>query len=220
MADNNSLVKVSQLSDTMQNIRNYIDVVDAKKFQKITATGGTINFWTSDDTTGTPAYTVDFPEEVFLDQTRTTFVQSFVWSAATYPGSTNPNLDGKPVLVLAVSGDKEVNPTLAYSFINVEYLVDTYTAGDATITIAGNSVAVQVSATQGNLLSVAQDGLLVGSDNSKVDKVTNAVSGNFATWGTNGALTDSGFTVASDSDIAALINQYFPSGGNSSVINP
>lgn len=220
MANNNSLVQVHQLSSTMQHIRSYIDVVDAKKFQKITASGGTINFWTSDDTTGTPAYTVDFPEEIFLDQTRTTFVQSFAWSAATYPDSTNPNLEGKPVLVLAVSGDKEVNPTLAYSFINVEHLVDTYTAGDATITIAGNSVAVQVSSTQGNLLSVANDGLLVSSDNSKVDKVTNAVSGNFATWGASGALTDSGFAVASDSDITALINQYFPSGGSSSAVNP
>ena len=218
MADNNSLVKVYQLSDTMQNIRNYIDVVDAKKFQKITATGGTINFWTSDDTTGTPAYTVDFPEEIFLDQARTTFVQNFAWSAATYPGSTNPNLDGKPVLVLAVSGDKEVNPTLAYSFIDVAYLVDTYTAGDATIDIAGNAIAVKVSATQGNLLSVAQDGLLVGSDAGKIDKVTNAVSGNFATWGASGVLVDSGLTVASDADIAALINRYFPSGGSGSVI--
>lgn len=219
MPDNNSIVKVVQLANVMDNIRSYVDVVDAKKFQKITATGGTINFWTSDDTTGTPAYTVDFPEEVFLDQTRTAFVQSFAWSAAAYPNSTNPNLDGKPVLVLAVKGDKEVNPTLVYSFINVEYLVDTYTAGDATIDIAGNAITVKVSAVTGNLLSVASDGLFVSSDTTKVDKVTDAVSGNFATWGASGVLTDSGIAVAADEDIAALIARYFPRGGNSSAVN-
>ena len=48
----------------------------------------------------------DFPEKLFLDQAGTTVVENFAWSAATYPGSTNPNLDGKTVLVLAVKGDK------------------------------------------------------------------------------------------------------------------
>lgn len=213
-----TLVSVTQLTSVMSSTRNYIDAVDAKKFQKITASGNRINFWVSDDTSGSPAYYVDFPEEIFLDQTSTTFAPNFAWSNATYPGSTNPNLEGKPVLVLAVKGDKETNPYLTYSFVDLETLIDVYTAGNAAINIAGYSVSVQVSATQGNLLSIANDGLLVGSDSTKIDKVTNAVSGNFASWGASGALADSGYTVASDSDIAALIAQYFPSGGTSSTI--
>ncbi len=61
---------------------------------------------------------VDLPEEMFLDQAKTTLVGSFAWSETEYPGSTNPNLDGKPVMVLAVKGDTSVS----YSFLNFESL--------------------------------------------------------------------------------------------------
>ncbi len=61
---------------------------------------------------------IDLPEEMFLDQAKTTLVSSFAWSDTEYPGSTNPNLDGKPVMVLAVKGDTSV----AYSFLNFESL--------------------------------------------------------------------------------------------------
>ena len=44
----------------------------------------------------------NLPSEQFLDLTKTTYVDSFTWSSTTYPNSTNPNLDGKPVLVLAL----------------------------------------------------------------------------------------------------------------------
>lgn len=120
---------------------------------------------------GTAAETFDFPEEIFLDQLRRQFVSNFAWSLATYPGSTDPNLDGKPVFVLAVKGDATANPTLTYSFVNVEYLVDVYTAADNSINISGYNVNVKISAVTGNLLELKTDGLFVGSDPTKVDVV-------------------------------------------------
>ncbi len=43
-----------------------------------------------------------------------------------YPGSTNPNLDGKPVLILAIKGTDKTGTTTAYKFVNLEALIDTY----------------------------------------------------------------------------------------------
>lgn len=77
------------------------------------------------------------PKEQFLDLTKTTFVQSFTWSSATYPGSTNPSLEGKPVLVLALKNSS--NNTVAYSFLNMYELVDTYTA-DSPIKVTGRKI--------------------------------------------------------------------------------
>lgn len=39
-----------------------------------------------------PAFTIDFPSEIFLDGLNTTFEPNFTWSNVTYPGSTDPNL--------------------------------------------------------------------------------------------------------------------------------
>ena len=77
------------------------------------------------------------PKEQFLDLTKTTFVQSFTWSSTTYPGSTNPNLNGKPVLVLALKNSSD--NTVAYSFLNMYELVDTYTA-DSPIKVTGRKI--------------------------------------------------------------------------------
>lgn len=209
--------KLKHLASLASKTSTALAALDGKKFQKVTLSpnGLAILFWTSDDTSGTPAYTIDLPEEIFLDQLQTGFVQNFAWSNTTYPGSTNPNLDGKPVFVLAVKGDKETNPYLSYSFVNLETLIDTYTPANAGINIAGYSIGVQLSATQGNLLSIAQDGLLVGHDDSKVDKDINAVQGNFAIFGTSGAVVDSGIAFATDAEVAAMLETYFPSGGSS-----
>lgn len=78
------------------------------------------------------------PKEQFLDLTKTTFVQSFAWSSTTYPNSTNPNLDGKPVMVLALKNSSD--DTVAYSFLNMYELVDTYT-GTSPITVSGRTVS-------------------------------------------------------------------------------
>lgn len=210
MAATDNLVKVSQLQTSLTRVKTVIDELDGRKLQNVTVTGNTISFWTSDDTTGTATATVDFPEEIFLDQLQTKFVQNFAFSAATYPGATNPNLDGKPVFVLAVKGDKETNPTLTFSFVNLEGLIKTYTAGNAAINIAGTSIAVSLSANAGNILSIANDGLLGEM------KVAGAVQGNIATFGASGAVIDSGFTVADDNTINTMLNSVFGTvgGGN------
>ena len=51
-----------------------------------------------------------------IDVSNTSYVSSFLWSEETYPGSTNPSLDGKPVLVLAVKNKEEVQ----YNFVVFE----------------------------------------------------------------------------------------------------
>lgn len=79
----------------------------------------------------------NLPEEQFLDLTKTEFVESFTWSSTTYPGSTNPNLNGKPVLVLAL---KDEDGNVAYSFINLEDLIDVYTGTDP-ITVSGSNIS-------------------------------------------------------------------------------
>ena len=53
-----------------------------------------------------------------------------------------PNLNGRTVFVLAVKGDKTTNPTIKYSFVSMEKLVDIYTAADTSITINGYKVSV------------------------------------------------------------------------------
>ena len=104
-------------------------------------TGNTVNFYTNTGMTGAAAFSMDFPTEMFLDQTKTAFVGKFKFSDTTYPGATDPKLDGKPVMVLAVKGE---NPdSCTYSFLNMAALVDTYKAkatgkdASTTVTIAG-----------------------------------------------------------------------------------
>ena len=131
---------------------------------------------TVDDTAD---FSINLPEEQFLDQTKTTFVNDFAWSEELYPNSTNPNLDTMPVLVLAVKGDTDV----AYSFVSMNELVKIYKAStvastvtlaidDATNTISGE---VNISADEGNLLEVGTDGGLYAKATDitgKADKLT------------------------------------------------
>ena len=208
----NDTVKLGGLKSLAQRTKTELDKLGNKiatAFKSLSVSGNTVSFFGTTDASGTALATFDFPEEIFLDQAGTTLVENFAWSLATYPGSTNPNLDGKTVLVLAVKGDKETNPTVKYSFVNLEKLIDAYTAGDNSIDINGYSVTVKISQTAGNLISVESDGLYVGSDPTKIDKVTNAVTGNFATWGVSGALVDSGVTFATNNDVTAMITDVF-----------
>lgn len=169
----NNLVKLGALQSLAQRTKNELGALDTKfssAFRSMSVSGNTVSFFTSTDASGTAAATFDFPEEIFLDQLQTQFVSNFAFSAATYPGATDPNLDGKPVFVLAVKGDATINPTLTYSFVNVEYLVDTYTAADNTININGYTVNVKISAVANNAITVQSDGLHVDIS-GKVDKV-------------------------------------------------
>lgn len=76
------------------------------------------------------------PADQFLDLNKTEFVNPFTWSSVLYPGSIDPNLDGKPVLVLALTDG--TNTT--YSFLNMEDLIDVY-AGDSPIVVTGNTIS-------------------------------------------------------------------------------
>ena len=120
--------------------------------------GNTVNFYTSTDKSGTAAFSVDFPSELFLDQTKTTFVAKFKFDAATYPGATDPKLDGKPVMVLAVKGE---NPdSCTYSFLSMAALVD----------ISGKADKV-TGATTGNLAALDGEGNLTDSGKKPADFV-------------------------------------------------
>lgn len=139
---------------------------------------------------------VNLPEEQVLDQAKTSVVDSFAWSAETYPESTNPNLDGKPVLVLAVKGE---SGSVSYSFVNLGKLVDPFTFADSdTIEFTTNgydvTADVKISAEEGNIISAKGDGIYAANQDisDKADKVAGAVEGNLAKLDANGNLADAG----------------------------
>ena len=160
------------------------------------------------------------PTEMFLDQAKTAFVSNFAFSTTTYAGATNPNLDGKPVLVLAVKGIDHANnnaETLTYSFLDVSTLVDNYTvkANSANVlSIAGYEVEFKVSADNKNAVEVLNDGIavrvsttannaLVKDANglfvditSKADRAANPTVGHVAGLDANGNPTDTGIVAA------------------------
>lgn len=155
---NEKLVTLEQLGI----VKTYVDTKDAESIKSAKYADNKISMYTTADKSGTPAIELDLPEEMFLDQAKTTFVGEFAWSEETYPGSTNPNLDGKPVLVLAVKGDTTVN----YSFISIESVIKVYTGGStntSTVTVTGNTIKadVKISAEAGNTLKIKDDGLCV-----------------------------------------------------------
>ena len=88
----------------------------APAFKAAKAENGTVSFYTSSDTTGTAAFSFNFPEEIYLRQLGTGIVSNFVFDSDTYAGAANPNLDGKTVLTLAVRGDSD---TVTYNFADM-----------------------------------------------------------------------------------------------------
>ncbi len=176
---NNKLVKVSHLLI----VKDYIDDKDAKGLKVISVDNstGNINFYKTEDGTGDPAYTItvaDLMKDKYLDTTKTTVVNDFIWSDTTYPGSTNPSLNHKPVVVFAVAnGDETI-----YSFASLEALIDVYTGVDgetANVTVSIDNkitVAVKISAEAGNTLTKKSDGLYVGAVgvSGKADVITEA----------------------------------------------
>ena len=218
--DNSSFVKLGELKTLVQRTHSEIQAVastaaDAIKY--VSVSGNTVSFWKDAAHSGAADFTVDFPSELFLDQTRTTFVQNFAFSAATYPGATNPSLDGKPVMVLAVKGTTDVangtaNDTVSYSFLDVSALVDVYTiaSGDSSkvLSIANNAITVHISAAANNAITVQSDGLHVNIS-GKADKVANATAGHVATLDANGNITDSGVRIATSAEVTEMLNEVY-----------
>lgn len=215
---------------TIQNLTSELKKTFAKKtdltpisnaaaaaFKSGKVTGNTVELFTSTDKTGAAAFSFDFPTEYFLDQTKSQFVQSFAFSAETYPGATDPGLDGKPVMVLAVKA--EGGTEITYSFVDLTYLLNTYKAkatgkdASTTITIDGYEIEVKVniSAEEGNQLQMKDDGLYVPAPavdlSGKADKDADAEEGNVAAFDANGNPVDSG-TAASALVTAEDISDY------------
>lgn len=130
-------------------------------FQDISLSNGTVAFLNG---AGQVVKYFNLPEEIYLRTVGTTFVPSFAWSALAYPNSTNPNLNGKPVLVLHIKGDSSDSPYEDWGFCNLEDLIDLYVPADPSIAISNNSIAAGISSISGNLLSVKSDGLFAGDE--------------------------------------------------------
>lgn len=213
----NDLPQVGGIKKLMQRISAKLAELEAAQdttaLHSVAVDGNTVKFFLTTDTTTTPAFTFDFPEEIFLDQAGTTIVPNFAYSAITYPNSTNPNLDGKTVFVLAVKGDA-TPPTVKYSFVDMAQLVDVYTASDTSITISDYSVKVNIDPAAANLLSLTANGLMVDGSNL-MRKVTGATAGNIAIFASDGSIVDSTFKVATDAEFTAMLDEVFPtaSGG-------
>ena len=191
---NTDFAKKSELTP----IKNSADAA----FKSGKVEGNKVQIFTSTNKSEPAAFEFDFPVEMVLDQAKTAFIPKFAWSAETYPGSTDPKLEGKPVMVLAVKGS---DGSVTYSFMGMAALVDTYKAkvegkdASTTVTIAGYEVDVKVNISQdeGNALEARADGLYVPKPSAvdlsgKADKVKSAVAGNFAGLDAGGNLTDSG----------------------------
>lgn len=173
----------------------------ASAFKSGRVEGSTVSLYTTADQSGDAAFSFDFPAEMFLDQAKTAFIPSFAWGEEAYPGSADPGLEGKPVMALAVKGS---DGSVAYSFLDMAALVDTYKAkgegkdASTTVTVSGYEVEVKVnvSAEADNLLQVKDDGLYVAKQavdvSGKADKAAGAAAGNFAALDGDGNLADSG----------------------------
>lgn len=174
--------KFTDFETTLTNdIKTWVDSEESLALKTTLYNNNTLTFYKKPNATvdDTADFSINLPKEQFLDQTKTTFVNAFVWSEELYPNSTNPNLDNQPVLVLAVKGDTDV----AYSFVSMNELVKIYKAStavstvtltidDATNTISGE---VNISADEGNLLEVGTDGGLYAKATDitgKADKLT------------------------------------------------
>lgn len=175
----NQNATLANLKQTVENMKVYIDSDKTVSIKGYLKENNTHKFYNTSTPTAdtTPIFSFDVATEYFLDQTKTTFVQEFAWSDATYTGSTNPNLDGKPVFVLAVKGEDSVS----YSFVNLEALIDTYKTKDTatlSLDITDNEISgnVNISAEEGNAVVQKDDGLYVATTaETKVSQAENNI---------------------------------------------
>lgn len=150
--------------EQLEIAKNYIDRKDAENIKSADFVDNTIKFYASEDKSGEAIAELVLPEEMFLDGSKTEFVSDFTWDITKYPKSTDPELDGKPVLVLAVKSVR----TVRYSFISLDSViakligVDTESAS-ASIVEDVISLNVKVSELSGNRIVIKNDGLYVGA---------------------------------------------------------
>ena len=225
--DLNHLVTTGELKQAAEVFKLESD----KAIKSLSVSGNTISFFTSEDGSGTAAATIDFPTELFLDQSKTKFENSFEFTAAKYPGAVNPSLDGQPVLVLAVKGTTDAtsgtaSDTVAYSFLDMSKLVDTYEAkeGDSKkiLNISGYEIEFKISAQANNAVKVKDDGLYVDIS-GKTDKVVPSATGNIPSLDADGNLADSGVLaenviqksdIATEAEIKEMLDGVFKKSGD------
>ncbi|MBQ6909543.1 MAG: hypothetical protein IJQ29_05455 [Synergistaceae bacterium] len=195
--DLTDLITTAQLKKLATRTKAELDLT----IRTVLVDGNTINFYNEKNATNadTAAFSVDFPSEFFLDQAATTLVQNFAFNAVTYPGATDPSLDGKQVLVLGVKTQTAAGTSsVAYSFVDLTSLIEVVeiASGDSAkvLSIAESgktrTISVHISQTAGNMLSVENDGLYVTT------RVTGATENNLAAFDANGAPSDSGIAKA------------------------
>ena len=152
--DITDLATVGQIKTLATRVATRLAALESPKaFRGAKIEDNKLKFYESSDTSVTPLTSIDLPEELYLQSAQTEIVENFAFSSVTYPGATDPNLDGKTVLVLAVKGDDadgEGTPTVKYSFVNLTNIID-----DFIPKVAG--------ATTGNIPSLQSDGTLVDS---------------------------------------------------------
>ena len=213
--DENKLAKLKALKELATRVQTRLEALEdgGTAIKAATVDGNTLKFFdTTDTATATATYTIDLPAEMFLDAASTSFVPNFTFNSETYSGATNPNLDGKPVMVLGVKtkSNDGLTITVTYSFIDVSALVDTYTSSDTSVTISDYKAKVNISAAANNSITLQNDGLHVDVTD-KVDKVTTATAGNIAAFVTGGGISDSGYSVATDAEVTEMLNEILGS---------
>ena len=204
----------------------------------VAVSGNTINFYNEkalEDPAQEAAFSVDFPSELFLDAAATQLVQNFAWSAASYPDTTDPNLDGKQVLVLGVKTQTGANATVAYSFVDLTSLIEIIeiASGDSakvlSLTENGNTrtIGFNISATADDGLyatlrvsGAVQDNVVVFDANGApadsgiasadvLTKLASATADHIVTLNADGSIKDSGVMIATDTEIDEMITEVF-----------
>lgn len=161
----------SYITKILTELKTWIDTGKNIAIKKVLFKNNALLFFKNPEAVDTdePQYKIDLPVERFLDQTQTVLVPKFAWTEALYPNSANPNLEGKPVFVLAVKGIANADngtDTITYSFLNMETIIKQYQVSSDTSTINlvldedtnTFSGSVNVSGDANNSLSVGTDG--------------------------------------------------------------
>lgn len=112
-------------TEILSNLKTWVDSEKTIALKKVLIKNNSLLFYKNPNATETDTseYEIVLPSEKYLDLSLTTLVSVFSWSEETYPNSVNPNLNDKPVLVLAeraVAEAEDGTDIVTYSFISME----------------------------------------------------------------------------------------------------
>ena len=139
--------------------------------------------------------------ETALDNSKSAFISNFAFNAVAYPGANAPNLNGKPVLVLAVKTIDHTNnnaETFSYLFLNLAPLI---------VDISGKADKA-TGATTNNLAMFDANGNPVDSNIAKSNvaiKASNPTAGHIPALDANGNAIDNGHAIGTVSQIQSMI---------------